>query len=177
MQVSFHKSMLWHRQHALPHTFPAILSREHLQLHGRGWAEQCVLEPSQELLSMGCTPDSARKNQNLAAIWIIILYFAAKLPLIDQGSYRILSAFRAKFSRKNKTLFAPFFLFFFSFCHCTIWQFHPFEYYTTEQHKIAFPCCGTKMHLLKKEIAGDEMHAPVSKESMLMPNTGWGEEQ
>lgn len=77
--------------------------------------------------------------------------------------------------KKNKTLFTFFFLFL-PIHNMAAQAYHPFEYYATEQHKRAFPCCGTKINLLKKEIAGTEMHAPVSKESMLIPNTWWGKE-
>lgn len=114
-----HKSMLWHRQHPT-HTLFMPSSQENTSSCMEELSSVCS-EPSKEQLSMvclSCTPDPASwKSQKLAAIWILRLYLASKLPLIDQGSYRIQSAFRAEFCLKKIRLFTPFSFFFFLFAN------------------------------------------------------------
>lgn len=157
-KCTLEKSMLWHRQH-LTHTLcmPSWLETPSRCMEEAG-TEQYVSAASNGRAVHWGLPElhprlrQVQKNQNAAAfsgsIRVLRLRFAAKLPFIDQGSYRIQSALKAELSQKHKILYILY-----CFCQHTIWQlqaYYPWEYYTTVQRKIAFPCSGTKINLLKK---------------------------
>lgn len=104
------------------HTFHAIITRDPLPAARQRLERNSVLATGKGRAAQHSLPELhprlcqfKKKNQKAAAfsggIRILRLHFAAKLALIDQGSYRIQSALKAEFSLKNIRFFISFTVF------------------------------------------------------------------